>query len=256
MGNRLAGKTVIVTGGTKGIGKGIAEMCAVEGANVTVSGLDESEGLQVVRELKEKLGAKAVFAGGDISQEETCRRIVDDTVQAFGRVDGLVNNAGIYPRSSLLNTTEELFDAVFAVNIKGAFFLCKYAVASMIETGGGSIVHIGSTHGYKGGKDLSPYAISKGALLTLSRHIASNYSRDKVRSNWITVGWVASEGEIELHERMGKGREELIAFANSRIPSGRMQTPEDMAYGAVYLLSDESSQVTGSELAIAGGLNI
>ncbi|GMA60980.1 SDR family oxidoreductase [Alicyclobacillus fastidiosus] len=156
----------------------------------------------------------------------------------------------------MVNTTEDLFDSIFAVNIKGAFFCCKYAIQSMIQTGGGSIVQMGSTNGYKGGKELAAYSCSKGAMLTLNRHIAAHYAKDGIRSNWVTVGWVASEGEIELHEGMGISAAELNRRAEAHIPSGRMQTPSDIAYGTVYLLSDESSQVTGTELHINGGLGL
>lgn len=256
MGNRLAGKVVIVTGATKGIGKGIAQMCAGEGANVVISGRNEKDGMQVVQDIKEKYRMDALFVKADISREEACKQLIEDTVAHFGRVDGLVNNAGIFPRGSILDTTEELFDSIFDVNIKGAFFCTKYALGSMLRTGGGSIVQIGSTNGFKGQKDLAAYSCSKGAMLTLNRHIAANYGEERIRSNWITVGWVASEGEIELHERMGMNFEQLKELAKDVIPSGRMQTAEDMAYGVIYLLSDESSQVTGTELAITGGHRI
>lgn len=256
MGNRLAGKVVVVTGGTKGIGKGIARMCAAEGAYVVVNGRNERDGLQVVQEIEQNDGVEAVFIKADVSKEEECRRLIEQTVERFGRVDGLVNNAGIFPRGSLIDTTEELFDSIFDVNMKGTFFCSKYAVLAMLKTGGGSIVQIGSTNGYKGGKDLAAYSCSKGAMLTLNRHIAAHYARDGIRSNWVTVGWVASEGEIELHGRMGRSPEELQAWAQKAVPTGRMQTPEDMAYGVVYLLSDESTQVTGTELAINGGLGL
>lgn len=256
MGNRLAGKVVVVTGATKGIGKGIAQMCAGEGAKVVISGRNESDGQQVVQGIKQKYGADALFVKGDISREEACKRLMEETVAHFGKIDGLVNNAGIFPRGSVLDTTEELFDSVFDVNIKSAFFCCKYAMASMLRTGGGSIVQIGSTNGYKGQEDLAAYSCSKGAMLTLNRHIAANYAKHRIRSNWITVGWVASEGEIELHEHLGINAEQLIEMGKTVIPSGRMQTAEDMGYGVIYLLSDESSQVTGTELAITGGHRI
>jgi len=255
MSERLAGKVVVITGATQGIGKGIALMCAGEGANVVINGINEKDGLLVVQEIKDKYGKDALFIKGDISREETCNQLVEETIARYGRVDGLVNNAGIFPRGTVLDTTEELFNSIFDVNIKGAFFCTKYALAAMLRTGGGSIVHMGSTNAYKGQEDLAAYSCSKGALLTLSRHVAAHYGKDHIRSNWITVGWVASEGEIELHERMmGINAEQLNERAERAIPSGRMQTAEDMAYGVIYLLSDESSQVTGTELSISGGL--
>jgi NAD(P)-dependent dehydrogenase (short-subunit alcohol dehydrogenase family) len=253
---RLSDKVVVITGGTKGIGKGIAFMAAEEGAKVIINGRNEKDGEQVVREIFEHYGTEALFVKGDISKEEACKQLIDEAVKRFGKVDGLVNNAGIFPRGSMIDTTEELFESIFAVNIKGAFFCSKYAIQSMLKTGGGSIVHMGSTNAYKGGKDLAAYSCSKGAMLTLNRHIAAHYGRNKIRSNWITVGWVASEGEIELHKGYGRSIEDLNDLAKASVLSGRMQTPEDMAHGTVFLLSDEASQITGTELAINGGLGL
>lgn len=256
MGNRLAGKVIVITGGTKGIGKGIALMCAKEGATVVINGRNERDGLKVVQDIKDNYTADALFVQGDISREKACKQLIDEAVDRFGKVDGLVNNAGIFPRGTMVDTSEELFDSIFAVNIKGAFFCSMYAIQSMQQTGGGSIVHIGSTNGYKGGKELAAYSCSKGAMLTLNRHIAAHYARQQIRSNWITVGWVASEGEIELHQSRGLSPERLREMAEANIPSGRMQTPEDMAHGAIFLLSDDSSQVTGTELHINGGIGL
>lgn len=256
MSKRLDGKVVVVTGGTKGIGKGIALMCASEGAKVVISGRSEADGLKVVEEIRKLPDAQALFVRKDISSEQACKELMEEAVEHFGRIDGLVNNAGIFPRGTMTNTTEEQFDAIFNVNIKGAFFCCRYAIEAMLRNGGGSIVQIGSTNAYKGSRELAAYSCSKGAMLTLNRHIAANYAREGIRSNWVTVGWVASEGEIELHGRMGISEGDLVAMAQRAIPSGRMQTDTDMAYGVVYLLSDESSQVTGTELAISGGLGI
>ncbi|RAP78557.1 SDR family NAD(P)-dependent oxidoreductase [Paenibacillus montanisoli] len=256
MRNRLDGKVIVVTGGTKGIGKGIALMCAAEGAKVVISGRNERDGSQVVSQIAETTGTEALFIQKDIGSEAACRELFEESAAHFGRIDGLVNNAGIFPRGTMLDTTEELFDSIFDVNVKGAFFCSKYAIQAMMRTGGGSIVQIGSTNGYKGSKDLAAYACSKGALRTLNRHIGVNYAKDGIRSNWVTVGWVASEGEVELHGKNGISEDQLHEWAATRIPSGRMQTAEDMAYGVVYLLSDESSQVTGTELSIAGGLGI
>lgn len=256
MGKRLADKVVVITGGTKGIGKGIALMVAQEGAKVVINGRNERDGEQVVREISERFGKEALFVKGDVSKEAACKHLIDETVKRFGKVDGLVNNAGIFPRGTMVNTSEDLFESIFAVNIKGAFFCCKYAIQSMLKTGGGSIVQMGSTNAYIGGKDLAAYSCSKGAMLTLNRHIAAHYGRDHIRSNWITVGWVASEGEIELHKGYGRSADDLNEMAKTAVLSGRMQTPEDMAYGTIFLLSDEASQITGTELAINGGLGL
>jgi NAD(P)-dependent dehydrogenase (short-subunit alcohol dehydrogenase family) len=254
--NRLLDKVIMITGGTKGIGKGVTLRAAEEGASVVISGRSEQDGERVVREIGQRYGVESLFVKGDISKETACQHLIDEAVKRFGRIDGLVNNAGIFPRGSMIDTSEEQFDSIFAVNIKGAFFCCKYAIQSMLKTGGGSIVHMGSTNAYKGIKGLAAYSCSKGATLTLNRHIAAHYGRDNIGSNWITVGWVASEGEIELHKSNGRTVEDLNEIAKTAVLSGRMQTPEDIAYGAIFLLSDEASQITGTELAINGGLTI
>lgn len=253
-GGRLAGKTIVVTGGTRGIGYGIALQCAREGANAVLAGPHAAEGEAAAREIERMTGSAALYVEADVSKTEQCRQLIGESVERFGRIDGLVNNAAIFPRGDLLNTPEALFDEIFDVNVKGAFYCSQFAVSAMLEAGaGGSIVQIGSTNAYGGQADLAAYSCSKGALLTLSKHIAANFADRHVRSNWITVGWVASDGEVELHRRMGVSRDELNARGAASMPGGRLQTEEDIAYGAVYLLSDESSQVTGTELAITGG---
>ncbi|MBS4217436.1 glucose 1-dehydrogenase [Bacillus sp. FJAT-49711] len=256
MTGRLQGKVIVITGATKGIGKGIAYICAKEGANVVVNGRNKEAGEIVAGEINQKYGTEAIFIQKDISSETGCRELIEQSVAHFGRIDGLVNNAGIFPRGTILETTEELFDTIFDVNMKGPFFCSKYAINEMLQSGGGSIVQIGSTNAYSGMENLVAYSCSKGAMRTLNKSIASHYAKHKIRSNWITVGWVASEGEIELHESMGTSEEELKKWAESVIPTGEMQTEEDMAYGVVYLLADESKQVTGTELHINGGLSL
>lgn len=253
---RLQDKVVVVTGGTKGIGRGIATMAASEGAKIVINGRNEAEGAAIAREIMAEYGTEALFVRGDVSSVETCKQLIDTTLKTFGRIDGLVNNAGIFPWRTMLETDEELYDQVFNVNAKSAFFCSKYAIEAMKASGGGSIVHMGSTHGYGGMEELAAYACSKGAMLTLSKHIAANYARHGIRSNWVTVGWVATEGEVARVSGEGQGTEDLERLGREQVPLGRLQTVEDMAYGVIYLLADESAQVTGTELQISGGFNI
>lgn len=256
MRKRLKDKVIVITGGTKGLGKGIARLVADEGARVVIGGRNEEDGRNAVQEIQQAYRTDAVFVQGDISITENCRRLMDEAMNRFGRIDGLVNNAGIFPRATLLDTEEILFDQIFNVNIKSAFFCSKYAVEAMMKQGGGSIVHMGSTHGYKGGERLAAYACSKGALHTLSKHIAHNYAQYGIRSNWVTVGWVATEGEMEQYRREGKDAADLDRDAKLEIPSGRLQSVEETAYGVIYLLSDESTQVTATDLHITGAFNV
>jgi NAD(P)-dependent dehydrogenase (short-subunit alcohol dehydrogenase family) len=252
MKGRLEGKVIIITGSTRGIGRGIALAVAKEGAKVVVSGRNESEGRKVIEEIH-NLGGDGIFVRTDITNISDCKSLIEQAEIHFGKLDGLVNNAGIFPRASLLETEENLFDEVFTVNVKGAFFCTKYAIEAMIRNNGGSIVNIGSTHAFNGGFKLAAYSCSKGALHTLTLHVARNYAKYHIRANWITVGWVITPGELEVTYKEGYDEEWLKLKGEERIPMGRFQTPEDIAMGTIYLLSDESDQVTGSELHITGG---
>jgi len=252
MGSRVEGKNIVITGSTRGIGRGIALGVAKEGAKVVISGRNERDGELLAEEIY-KIGEEGTFIKADVSNVSDCENLIHQAEAYFGKIDGLVNNAGIFPRSSLLETEEKLFDEVFAVNIKGAFFCSKYALENMIRNNGGSIVNIGSTHAFGGSVNLAAYACSKGALYTLTKHIARNYARYHIRANWITVGWVITPGEIEVEYEEGYNKEWLETQGKDRIPMGRFQTPEDIANGVIYFLSDESEQVTGAELHITGG---
>jgi len=256
MTKRLQHKVIAITGGTKGLGKGIARMVASEGAKVVISGRNEQDGLQVVKEIQNQYLTDALFVQGDLGKVENCRRLIDAAISHFGELNGLVNNAGIFPRARLVDTEEELFTHVFDCNIKSAFFCSKFALEAMIRQGGGSIVHMGSTHGFKGGDELAAYACSKGALHTLIKHIAHNYAKFGIRSNWVTVGWIATDGEMDRLQKVGIAAEQLEQMVKKSIPSGRLQTIEETAYGVIYLLSDESSQVTATDLHITGAFNV
>ena len=250
---RLKDKAVVITGATKGIGRGVALALAREGALVAAGGRSQSEGDALVREIQELYGQDAIYIQGDIKDEDYCRRIIDETTDRFGRLDGLVNNAGIYPPVPFFETDGELFDEVYAVNARGAFLCSKYAVMQMSRQGGGSIVHIGSTHAFGGASQYSAYGTSKGALFSLCSYIARNHAKDKIRSNWITVGWVMTEGEAERLRREGHDAAGLEEYAAGAIPLGRLQTNDDIAYGVIYLLSDESAAVTETDIKITGG---
>ena len=251
-GTRLRDKVIIVTGSTKGIGEDIAVVAAGEGARVVVSGRDAPSGETVVARIA-AAGGTSAFVAADVAVASDCARLVDTAVARFGRLDGLVNNAGIFPRGTLLETDEALFDRVFGVDLKGAFFCCRYGVAAMIGCGGGSVVNIGSTHAWAGSRDLAAYGVAKGALHTLTRHIAKNYAGERVRANWVTVGWVESPGEVARVEKEGRDAAWLRRQGEERVPLGRLQTGEDIAWAVVYLLSDEAAQVTGTEIHVAGG---
>lgn len=251
--NRLLNKVIAVTGATKGIGRGVADALAREGARVVAGGRNESDGEALVREIGERYGLEALYVSGDVRDEPYCRHLIREGADRFGRLDGLVNNAGIFPEVEFLESDADLFDRVYQVNARGAFLCSKYAVEEMVPSGGGSIVHIGSTHAFGASPHYSVYGTSKGAMYSLHQYLTANYAKDRIRSNWITVGWVATEGEIERVERDGHDILWLNDIAMKMCPLGGLQSVEDIAMGAVYLLSDESKMVTGTDIRITGG---
>ncbi len=252
MARMLAEKVIVVTGGTKGLGRATAAAAGREGARVVVGGRDEQAGRETVEEIR-RSGSEAFFVRGDLRRVADCEALIAAAATHFGRLDGLVNYAGILPASPLTETTEDFFDSVFDLNFKAAFFCCRFAVSAMLKTGGGSIVNVGSTHAYGGDYDRAAYACSKGALLTLTKHIAINYARRHIRANWLTMGWVATPGELDHRRSEGRDLRWLEEVAAKVMPMGRLQTCEDNVPGILYLLSDQSSQVTGVELHVSGG---
>ena len=252
---RLEDSVAVVTGATQGIGEGIARALAKEGAQVVVVGIDEPNGTRVVEEIRAQGGRSAFFAA-DIRQPDDCASAIASAISRFGHLDILVNNAGVFPSVSLEDTTPEIWDEVFGVNIRGAFFCCRAAIPHMLLQHGGSIINIGSTLAFRAAADRLAYAASKGALLTLTRAIAGTYARQHIRSNWITVGWVASPGEVRLREAQHTDGHGYLEQRASLSPMGRLERVEEIAAAAVYLASAEASHVTGCELNVSGGLYI
>jgi len=249
----LKGKIIVINGGTKGLGKGIAISAAKEGANVVISGRNENDGKEVIDNIKKNTKSEVLFIKSDVRNTDNCEMLIKNTIKFFGRIDGLVNYTGITTRGLITETEEKQFHDILDTNFKSAFFCCKFAIKSMLQSGGGSIVNIGSTHGYGGAKNMAAYACSKGAVLTLTKHISKNYAKNQIRANWITMGWVATPNEIELFKSLGHDLNWLNEQGKKTIPMGRLQTVEDNVPAVLFLLSDHSSHVTGAELHISGG---
>ena len=251
-GRKLSGKIIVVSGGTKGVGRTISEEFAKEGAKVVIGGRDEQAALTAIR-LIQTYGSDGIFVPTDLNYIDQCKRLFDEAYKKFGKIDGFFNYAGVTPVSPLDTCTEETFDCVMNVNFKAAFFCCQQAIRYMRQNGGGSIVLTGSAHAWGGQKDRAAYACSKGVLLTLMEHIAHNYASEQIRCNYLTLGWTPTEGEVNLRLSQGENEAALRKRAAEILPMGRMLERNDYVNALIYLMSDGSSMMTGSTFRITAG---
>ena len=245
---RLEGKVALVTGGARGQGASEARLFAREGAKVVIVDILDTEGEKVAAEIGES-GGDALFVHLDVTSEERWRSAIAAAVSRFGKLDVLVNNAAIWRRGRVEETTGEHWDAVLEVNAKGVFLGTKAAIPEMRKAGGGSIINISSVAGLVGSLTSSAYSASKGAVRLFTKSTAIQYAGEGIRANSIHPGAIDTDMGAEVWAN-AETRDEVIA----RTPVGRMGVPADIAYGALYLASDESSFVTGSELVIDGGM--
>jgi len=254
-GNRVAGKVAIVTGGNAGVGRAAAELLAREGARVVVAARTAATGEETVQRIKDA-GGDAIFVRTDVGKEEECVALVAETVRHFGRLDVLVNNAAIYPRGTLAETTIPFWREIMAINLEGPFVLCREAVPHMQAGGGGSIVNIGSGNARAGAANLTAYSVSKGGLWTLTRNVAAAFIGDNIRANYLNPGWNHTETEKKIQAIEGHD-EAWLAKAAAASPAGRVADPSDAAHVILWLASDESAYVTGQEIATdAGGTTL
>ena len=249
---RLSGKVIVVSGGTKGVGKAASEEFARQGASVVIGGRDEESALKSIRVMN-TYGAQGIFVHTDLENVRNCRRLFTSGYEAFGRIDGFFNYAGVTPVSPLDSCDEETFDRVMDINFKACFFCCQEAIKFMRECGGGSIVLTGSAHAWGGQKDRAAYACSKGVLLTLMEHISHNYANEHIRCNYLTLGWTPTEGEVSLRNSQGITEAELRRRAADILPMGRMLERADYLEALVYMMSDASQMMTGSTFRITAG---
>lgn len=248
----LKNKVIVISGGTKGVGRQLALKCAASGANVIISGRDQASADEIVAEGKEFSG-KILFKKTDLHSVAEIRDLFKFVEEKYGCLDGYVNYAGVTPAAALTDATEEHFDEVFTIDIKAAFFASQSAVKLMKRSGGGSIVLVGSTHHTRGNKDRTAYACAKGALFTLSNHIGKHYACDHIRCNYLVMGWTPTDGELALRKSLGISEDELRTEASTALPLGRMTEADDIVPGIIYLLSDYSSMLTATEFKINGG---
>jgi NAD(P)-dependent dehydrogenase (short-subunit alcohol dehydrogenase family) len=244
-------KTVMILGGTKGVGNEILKSCIKKGYNVSFCGRNRGEGNEVVKSLQAE--NKLYFHEIDLNTMSEIENFFVQTVKRFGRIDALVLYAGITPIANIVETEEEVYDSVFNINLKAPFFLLKHVLKSMMKFKAGSIVFFGSPHMDYGMKNRAAYALTKSTLYTLSTHIAHHYAEYGIRSNYVVMGWTNTEGEIELRNSQGIGEDELKDEVANTIPMGRILNCLDPVPAVMYFISDESAMTTGSLLRITGG---
>jgi NAD(P)-dependent dehydrogenase (short-subunit alcohol dehydrogenase family) len=247
----LTGKRALITGGASGIGRATALLFAREGAAVSVVDLDEAGGRAVAQIITDS-GGQAIFVRCDVSQAADCQRAVQQTVDKLGGLDILFNNAGIICRASVLETSEEEWDRVMAVNVKSVFLLSKYAIPVMAQAGGGVIINTASGWGLVGGRKAAAYCASKGAVVLLTKAMALDHGEQNIRVNCICPGDTDTPMLRDEARQMGESDERFLAEAAER-PLQRIGQPEDIAQAALYLASDASSFVTGTALVVDGG---
>lgn len=243
---RLKDKVAAVTGAGSGIGREIALIFAREGAIVVVADCAAEAGEETVRQVRES-GGEAIFIKADVSQAGDAERMVRQTIEKYGRLDILCNNAGILGEVvSVGEASEENWDRVIAVNLKSVFLCSRYAVREMLKSGGGVIINSASIVGFVGLPGNTAYSASKGGVIQFTRTMALEYAASNIRVNCICAGWI----DTPMNENLEAG---VIRWTVRETPMGRLGKPEEVAKAALYLASDESSFVTGTTLVVDGG---
>ncbi len=263
-GNRMDGKVCVVTGATQGLGAAIARRLAEAGAKaVVITGRNAERGAHVAREIAEAHGIRAHFLQADFSRVEDCRMVVSETDRLFDRLDVLVNAGASTARGTILDTTPETFDALFATNVRGPYFLMQEAIRLMIAKGiEGAICNIGSISALAGQPFINAYCASKGALTTLTANTAFSVMANRIRVNQLNVGWMASDHEREIQAESGDPDWEAKAAA--ALPFGRLVDPAEAARAVNFLVSDDAGLMTGAIVnfdqsiwgAVAGGMPV
>lgn len=248
---RLLRKVALVTGGTSGIGRAAALLFAEEGAQVVITGRDEARGRAVVVEIEET-GGSAVFVLSDVRFAADCRRAVDETLQAFGRLDILFNNAGVFYANTVPDSSEEEWDWTIDTCLKGTYLMCKFALPVMIAQGHGVIVNNASGWGLVGGEAAAASCAAKGGVVLLTKAMAIDHGRQGIRVNCVCPGDVDTPMLPDDAKKRGMTWEDYLASASDR-PLGRIGKPEEVAQAVLFLASDDSTFITGAALAVDGG---
>ena len=247
---RLDGKAVLITGAASGIGRATAALLASEGAAVALADIDEARGRKAAQAIE-----GAIFNRLDVTDETNWARVTEAVVESFGRLDGLINGAGIVLAASVEETTLEDWRGVMAVNLDGTFLGCKHVLGAMRETGGGSIVNMSSVSGIVGGHNLAAYNASKGGVRLLTKSVALHCAREGygIRCNSVHPAFVETpmvESLVTASPDADRARRSMAR----QVPLGRIAAPDEIARMILYLISDDSAFVTGAEMVIDGGV--
>jgi NAD(P)-dependent dehydrogenase (short-subunit alcohol dehydrogenase family) len=248
---RLKDKVALITGGTSGIGAATALLFAREGAKIAITGRNEKRGHAVTVEILEA-GGQAIFVRTDVRKADECRRAIDETIQSYGSLDILFNNAGVFYPHTTLDCSEEEWDLQIDVNLKGTFLMSKFALPSMIERRRGVIINNSSGWGIVGGDAAIAYCASKGGVVLLTKAMAIDHGRQGIRVNCICPGDVDTPMLPEDARMRGQSWEDYLAGCGNR-PLGRIGTPDEIAKAVLFLASDDSSFMTGAALVVDGG---
>ena len=253
--SRLTGKVAAITGGASGIGEAILRRFVNEGAKVGFADIDKERGKSIAAELT-AAGADVIFVEAHIEVEAEAVAFISAVVEAFGKVDILINNAAIRHYHGLLETNNDTWDRILGVNVKGCAFCAREAIASMMKTGGGSIVTVSSTHSIQTGGNMVEYDTTKAAVIGLTRTMAFDYAKYGIRANALSPGTVFTRFHEKRAEALGKSVEEFVGAFGQGSMLKRPASPEEIAACALFLASDEASYVTGSNLVADGGLSV
>jgi NAD(P)-dependent dehydrogenase (short-subunit alcohol dehydrogenase family) len=248
---RLENKVAVVTGAGKGIGWGIATVFSKEGAKVVVVDCDEIAGARTAEEIR-RSGGDAIFVKCDVSNEDQVKAMVRMAIDKYGRIDVLVNNAGVGVYKPVLEATSQDWDYCLSVNLKGVFLCSKYVIPHMQAVGKGAIVNISSVHAHATVNGVAPYAASKGGITALTRNMAIDYG-PAIRVNAIAPGWVLTPLIQSIFDGYDDPAEQQHQVEQRQVMK-RIGQPEDVGYAAAFLASDEASFITGTQLFVDGGL--
>ena len=245
-------KVALVSGGASGIGKACVKLLSTAGAKVAILDIDIERGKEVAKKINDQ-GGKALFLKCDVSKDKHCRRAIEQIVDNFGRLDMLVNAAGIITRASILETSEATWDKIISVNLKSVYLLSKYSIPLMEQVGGGVIINISSGWGLVGGKGAAAYCASKGAVVLLTKAMALDHGPQNIRVNCICPGDTDTPLLQSEAIELGITYDQMVKDYTKDRPLGRIGTPMDIAQAVLFLLSNASAFITGSILVVDGG---